>query len=534
MRRMRRKNLKSGIRHLASGYDFAIAGSGFSGSLMAMVLKRLGFSVIILERGKHPRFAIGESSTPLTNLMWEQLATKYQLNSILPLSKWGTWQETYPEIGCGLKRGFTFYHHTPGSVFKYNPQHENELLVAASPNDHIADTHWYRQDFDHFLLREAQKLSVDYVDGVLIDSIKIDEKVSQLTGSRKNEKLSVSARFLIDATGPRGLLFRLLKLPEKRWQNLPPTEGLYTHFTDVEKISNMDIYPNDAVSPYPADDAAMHHVFDGGWIWILPFNNGITSAGVAARSSFADDLKFTEGEPAWNRLLELFPTIKQQFARAKKVFPFIHHRQLSFCSEVAAGKNWAMLPSAAGFIDPLLSTGFPLTISGILRLAKIIEQDWGSDRFAESLKNYESETLNELNVCENLVAALYKNMNDFQLFSRITHLYFSAASFMETAHRLNKSELAASFLLNRHPEFGLAFRQCCQQACKNLSENEKAELIRQIEKTIEPFDVIGLAKYSRRNWYPCLASDLFEAADKLQATKQDIEGLLKRTGFATT
>jgi tetracycline 7-halogenase / FADH2 O2-dependent halogenase len=522
--------LKSGIRNPASGYDFAIAGSGFSGSLMAMVLKRLGFSVIILERGKHPRFAVGESSTPLTNLMWEQLATKYNLDSILPLSKWGTWQSVYPEIGCGLKRGFTFYHHTPGKAFQYHSQRANELLVAASPNDHIADTHWYRQDFDYFLLREAQKLSVDYVDEVLVDSVKIDESCTQLSGHRKNENFSVNARFLIDATGPRGLLFRLLKLPEKPWQNLPPTEGLYTHFTDVQRISEMNVYPNDDVPPYPADDAAMHHVFDGGWIWILPFNNGITSAGVAARSSFADDLKFSEGEPAWQRLLELFPTIKQQFARAQKVFPFIHQRKLSFCSEIAVGKNWAMLPSAAGFIDPLLSTGFPLTISGILRLSKIIEQDWDSVRFSDSLKQYESETMNELSVCENLVAALYKNMDDFQLFSRITHLYFAAASFMETAHRLNKPELGSSFLLNRHPEFGTALRRICQEACKNT---DKTDLIRQIEEAIQPFDVIGLAKFSRRNWYPCLGADLFEAADKLQATKQEIDTLLKRNFYET-
>ena len=43
-----------GRKNLKAEYDFAIAGSGFSGSLMAMVLRQLGFSVIILERGKHP------------------------------------------------------------------------------------------------------------------------------------------------------------------------------------------------------------------------------------------------------------------------------------------------------------------------------------------------------------------------------------------------------------------------------------------------------------------------------------------------
>src|SRR3954463_6876586 len=96
--------------------DIAIIGSGFSGSLLAMIARKLGRSVALLERGAHPRFAIGESSTPLANLLLEELAARYDLPRILPLSKWGTWQKNYPEISCGLKRGFTFFHHKPGEL----------------------------------------------------------------------------------------------------------------------------------------------------------------------------------------------------------------------------------------------------------------------------------------------------------------------------------------------------------------------------------------------------------------------------------
>ncbi len=512
-------------------FDFAIAGSGFSGSLMAMVLRQLGFSVILLERGKHPRFAIGESSTPLTNLLLEQLARNYKLDRILPLSKWGSWQSTYPEVGCGLKRGFTFYHHTQDRPFRYDPQRANELLVAASPHDRIADTHWYRADFDYFLLREAQRLGVDYVDEVSLDAIVTNDEVTTLRGIRKEQRFEVTCRFLIDATGPRGFVFRTLKLPEKRWQNLLLTEGLYTHFTDVERLSEMQLYPYSEVPPYPVDDAAVHHVFEQGWIWVLRFNNGITSAGVAARSHFAEELRFSEGDAAWHRILEYFPTIRRQFARAKIVFPFIHHKRLSFCCRSVVGKGWALLPSAAGFIDPLLSTGFPLTLSGILRLAEIIERFWETCEFERRLQEYEDCTLSELSVAENLVAALYQNMNDFRLFSRLSLLYFAAASYMETAHRLNKPELASSFLLNKHPVFGTGSSLCCRRAHKNLDATEKQRLIRDIETTIKPFDIAGLGDSSRRNWYPVLAEDLFAAANTLQASREDIEALLTRTNF---
>src|SRR5262245_58371522 len=118
---------------MKTDFDIAVVGSGFAGSLMAMILRRLGHAVVMLERGKHPRFVIGESSTPLANLLLEELARRYDLKAVLPLSKWGTWQREHPEIGCGLKRGFTFYHHLFDQPF--NPSRENQLLVAASPHD---------------------------------------------------------------------------------------------------------------------------------------------------------------------------------------------------------------------------------------------------------------------------------------------------------------------------------------------------------------------------------------------------------------
>ena len=92
-------------------FDLTIIGSGFGGTLLAMVARRLGLSVALLERGRHPRFAIGESTSPLMNLLIEQLAHRYDLPRLLPLTTYGSWQRAYPDLGCGLKRGFTYFHH---------------------------------------------------------------------------------------------------------------------------------------------------------------------------------------------------------------------------------------------------------------------------------------------------------------------------------------------------------------------------------------------------------------------------------------
>src|SRR5213595_76719 len=110
-RGQKRDGKNANMYRMTASFDLCVIGSGFAGSLMAMIARRLGLSVILLERGSHPRFAIGESSTPLANLLLEELARRYDLARLLPLAKWGSWQKAYPQIACGLKRGFTFYHH---------------------------------------------------------------------------------------------------------------------------------------------------------------------------------------------------------------------------------------------------------------------------------------------------------------------------------------------------------------------------------------------------------------------------------------
>src|SRR5918994_3641537 len=98
--------------------DLAIVGSGFGGSILAMVAHRIGLRVILLERGRHPRFAIGESASPLAGILIEQLADRYDLPRLRPLSAYGTWQRSYPHIVCGLKRGFTYFRHERGLKYR--------------------------------------------------------------------------------------------------------------------------------------------------------------------------------------------------------------------------------------------------------------------------------------------------------------------------------------------------------------------------------------------------------------------------------
>ena len=497
-----------------------------------MIARRLGRSVVLVERGTHPRVVIGESSTPLSNLLLEELTERYDLPALRPLAKWGSWQHAFPDVACGLKRGFTFHHHRLGSQTAPDATRQDQLLVAASPRDEIGDTHWYRADFDHLLVKEAQKLGADYLDRVVLRGVTgFGGDDLTLEGTRDGQELTLRAKFIVDATGPRGFLHRALQQEERALPGFPATQALYSHFTGVRRLADTPFHRTDDAPPYPIDAAAVHHVFDGGWIWVLQFNNGVTSAGVAASDRIAAELKFIDGEPAWQRLLDRIPALQAQFAAAKAVQPFTHMPRLSVRAAAMAGPQWAMLPSAAGFVDPLLSTGFPLTLLGVERLAAILEQDWAAGTFAASLESYAARTDRELLATARLIAALYATMNDFPVFAALSLHYFAAASYSEAARRLRKPHLASSFLLCEHPVFGPACVRLFDRAKQPMTAAESEQLIGDILRAIEPINVAGLGRSSRRNWYPVEASDLLESAHKLEATPEEILAMLVRCGF---
>jgi FADH2 O2-dependent halogenase len=514
-------------------YDVAVVGSGFAGSLFAMIARRLGHSVALLERGRHPRVVIGESSTPLSNLLLEDLAKRYDLPAIRPLTKWGSWQEKYSDLPCGLKRGFSFFHHDLHCQDPWKTTAENHFLVAASPHNEIADTHWYRADFDQLLVKLAQDLGVEYVDEVHLQRFADTGNWIELTGTRLGKEMTVQAAFVADATGPRGCLHRLLGLEPRGFSNYPSTRGLYSHFRGVKRaVESIHLQTSDC-PPYPIEDAAVHHVFDGGWVWLLHFNNGITSAGVAATEAMARELGLAEGQPAWSRLLERVPSLAAQFADATYVLPFTYLPQLSFRSATVVGERWALLPSAAGFVDPLLSTGFPLALLGVARLAATLEQHWKLPSMQQELSKYAASTNDELDATSRLIAALYANMHNFEVFRAISLLYFAAASFSETVRRLGKPHLANGYLLYNDPRFGPASRDLLERAQAGVAAQDAGRFKEEVKRAIEPFDVAGLCIERATPWYPVDAEDLRKSAWKVGATEKEVADLLERSGFFT-
>jgi FADH2 O2-dependent halogenase len=496
--------------------DLAIVGSGFGGSLLAMIGRRLGLRVVLLERGRHPRFAIGESASPLAGILIEQLAERYRLPRLQPLSAYGPWQRAYPGVVCGLKRGFTYFRHEHGTSYQAAADRANQLLVAASPNDEVSDTHWLRADVDHFLVREAEALGVEYRDHVQLESVDWHGTSATLRGIRDGRDLQVRARFVVDASGPRGFLARALDIADIGFEGYPRTQALFSHFTGVARCQVMPEYgcagekvrgcDGNGAPPYPPDDAALHHVFDGGWMWVLRFGNGVTSAGAAVTDDLAADLRLADGEPAWRRLLARYPSIAAQFAASDAIREFTWMPRLAWRAEAAAGPGWVMLPSAAAFVDPLFSTGIPLTLLGIERLARMFE----GRPSGRPLLDYSATTLAEADHTARFIAGCYAAFPRFRDFTAYSMFYFAAASYSEMARRLGVQPESARFLGGDRESFA--------DAMVRLSPATFAagdDYARDVALAIDPLNIAGLCDPPKRNWYDVNPDDAIGGAAKL-------------------
>lgn len=523
-------------------YDLTIIGSGFGGSLLAMAARRMGRSVLLLEKGRHPRFAIGESTSPLTNLLIEEIAIRYDLPHLLPLTSYGPWQRTYPDVVCGLKRGFTYYHHTADQSRTADHNRASQLLVAASPNNELADTHWLRSDVDAFLMQEAVATGVTYRDESDIEPLNWNPDGSAtLRGQSGTDRIpfEATAQLVVDATGPRGYLSRALNLPTVPFRDYPATQALFTHFSGVRRCDSdsMPLYMSpDGTPPYAPDDAALHHVFDGGWMWVLRFGNGVTSAGFAVTDALAAEVRLSEGAPAWARLMQRFPTVGEQFARAEPLFPLIYSPRLSYRTSVAAGPGWVMLPSAAAFVDPLFSTGMPLTLLGIERLSRILEESWGHSDLNDRLAAYGETTLSEVDAVADFISGCYAAMPRFRQFAALSMFYFAAASFSEMARRLDKRHLVRRFLAADHPQFGPALHEAAEWVRRAGADADDAAIAafeQCVEEGIACLNIAGLADPAKRNWYGVDLGDVVRGAHKLEMSPTEMQVILETAPWAT-
>ncbi len=514
--------------------EVAIVGSGFAGSLLARVLAVLGYDVVLLERGTHPRFAIGESSTPLANLSLERIGVRYGLADCYHLATHGRWLAHFPELRRGLKRGFTFYRHHPEQPFANRGFESERLLVAASPHDSLSDTHWLRADVDHHFVREAIAAGVDYRDRVDLANADVASDSVRVLGSRNGRVFDLRANFLIDASGPGGFLARQLSIPTGLEHTQTRSAIVFSHFGGVRLMN--DVVPGMPEGPYPDDWAAVHHLIDEGWMYSLRFDDGVTSAGFLLTPSGMAALNSSDAVDAaslWRLLLQRYPTLAMAFAEATPLMPIAFRPVIQHRLTRAAGERWALMPHAYAFVDPLFSTGIAWSLRAVERLALAFESAAHHRRVPDLdvLTPYDAALSAEADQIDLVVAGAYEATTHFHLFAAHAMLYFGTVSFAEASQRLAPEESSAwkGFLgvgdpvLEPLPRESLRrLRQITQGRSEVGSAEERRGFAEWVAQAIAPRNIAGLANPARRNLYPVDFDALIERHQLLGMSRDQI------------
>ena len=524
--------------------EIVIVGSGFAGSLLARVLTKIGYHVVLLERGTHPRFAIGESSTPLGNLSLERLGIRYGLEDCYQLATHGRWLAHFPELRRGLKRGFTFYRHHPNEPFADRGLQSERLLVAASPDDALADTHWVRADVDHHFVQQAMAAGVDYRERTELTAAEFATDSVRLVGSRGGASFELRANFLIDASGPGGFLARQLELPSAVAQMETRSAVVFSHFTGVRTMQ--ELLPELPTGPYPDEWAAVHHLIDEGWMYALGFDDGVTSAGFSLTPRGLASLGLdgsTNADDIWRALLRRYPTIGRAYSDAVPLRPIAFLPAQQHRLTQAAGSRWAIMPHAYAFVDPLFSTGIAWSLRAVERLALEFEAVSTTSRIpdAQVLTRYAAALAAEATQIDLVVAGAYEAMAHFDLFAAQSMLYFAIVSFAEVRQRVKPTPQDAwsgfmgvdDALLHTLPREALRrLRAITNCRGETGSEAQRREFSAWVTQSIAARNVAGLSDPARCNLYPVDLDVLVERHALLDMSRDALlEALPKLRGM---
>jgi len=400
-------------------YDVAILGAGFEGSLLGTILAYKGAKVLIVDAGSHPRYALGESTVRHTFRMMKIVAERFGVPELKEKFYSAEHLHKYISSGLGVKKNFGFILHQAG---KHQIPHEATQFVIP-PYREGHEAHLYRQDIDAFLTYTAIHHKADVKYNTRIKTVTAGKDCVTLESEKGG---TFRAKFVADASGGGHVLSRLWGLRDDPPRVRLQSRCLFTHMIDVKPYDDLNLPNGVPQAPRRWYAGTCHHLFDGGWLWVIPFDNreGSTNKCVSVGLSF-DMRKFPKPmdktpQQEWEWFLDRFPSIKEQFKDAKLVRDWISSDRLQNTCKQTVGDRWALMAGGAGsgFFDALFSRGLAGSMEVINALAARIlkaikEDDFSAQQFEYVARLHENLLQNN----DKLVRSAYTSFRDFDLWN---------------------------------------------------------------------------------------------------------------------
>lgn len=355
----------------AETYDVAVVGGQLAPSLLAAVLARNSMNVLLIDGPSSADRAAGETTVPYTAEVFFTLAARFGLPELRGFGL----AETLPERvrrSSGAKGNIGFVYHRPGR----EPRPE-ETVQFNVPGEH-SEWHPYRPEVDEYaheiavargaavIARRPAATGVavgpdgvavtaadgrTYRAGYLVDGVGL-LAVAGATGDHRAE-------------GPVGLRHRGTVLTTRMYGVAP--------FEDC-------VRGGEAADPWskgnsdPWSKGTLSHLFDGGWMQVVPFGNHPSAANPRCGVTISVDperFPWWTGDPDVDvqRLFERYPAIGRQFEQAVAAEPWTVAPRRPWRATETCGERWFVFDRAASRTDLFLSRDLTMSAEMVHALA---------------------------------------------------------------------------------------------------------------------------------------------------------------------
>ncbi len=315
---------------MPSTFDVAIIGGGPAGSAAAILLARAGRRVVLCEKETFPRFKIGESLLPHSLELFEKLGVRDELE-----------RHAFPKHGgeiataCG-RRVQRFYF-------------ENALQLS-----HRTSYQVERAWFDKMLLDRAAANGVEVRQPCAVSDVAFDKTgvTLQTAGGE------IRAAYVLDCSGRNAVVGSHFDL-KRKYDHLQKF-SVYAHFEGVQRDEGRD--------------GTLTRLVRGKhcWFWLIPIDEKRTSVGVVM--DIADfRAARTSPEAALENAIAAAPLMVSRMAGSRRTTEVHAVGDYSYRNTRLHGDRWLLAGDAAGFIDPIFSTGVFLALHTGEHAARVLD-----------------------------------------------------------------------------------------------------------------------------------------------------------------
>ena len=306
-------------------YDVIIAGGGPAGTTAATLLVQYGYRVLLIERNQHPRFHVGESMLPKSDAIMKRLGIKW-------------------EVGNLTKGGADFIDESTG-------KHTFFPLKGKYRTFQVDRAVFDKRLFDNTVQQGVEAHENEQV---------IDVQCTENQVLVKTSQTRYLGRYFIDATGRDTLMGKQHQSLEK-----------INHFGKFALYQHCKL----ALSPITQDLFSTGHakilLCDIGWLWCFPMTEGRVSLGLVVQKNATKGLK---KQILFDQYMQGSSYISQLLEGSKAVSGLMIEADFSYQNTQRYGQRFACCGDAAGFLDPVFSSGFYFALKTAERIADQLHQ----------------------------------------------------------------------------------------------------------------------------------------------------------------